>query len=66
MEEEEKEMAMLRSVIRKISEEEATKEFICKICLEPFLGKNDVFPFELCEHVYHKDCLAVYVKSQLD
>lgn len=47
-------------------EEEAEGEFKCRVCLEAFMENDGVFPLRGCEHVFHKECLQLYVKSQMD
>lgn len=53
---------MVNDTIRKVNEEETLKEFICKICLEP-LTENEVIPLENCEHVFHAECVEMFVKT---
>ena len=31
---------------------------ICKICFEEFDGVEDVVPLQMCEHVFHSECMA--------
>jgi len=38
-------------------------EFSCKICLTEYDEESAMFPQELCEHIFHKECLTSYVES---
>lgn len=38
-------------------------EFNCKICFDQFEEENSIFPLQLCEHIFHKECLAEYLKT---
>jgi hypothetical protein len=40
-------------------------EFTCKICLAEYDEEASMFPQELCEHIYHKDCLKNYIESRI-
>ena len=40
-------------------------EFNCKICFDQFEDENSIFPLQLCEHVFHNECLGMYLKTQI-
>lgn len=51
--------------LRDEQEEEEMNEFNCKICLDGFGDENSIFPLQLCEHVFHKDCLGEYLRTEI-
>jgi ariadne-1 len=38
--------------------------FICQICFEGFTEES-VFPLSSCDHVFHEDCLAAFLRQAL-
>lgn len=40
-------------------------EFNCKICIEQFEDDNGIFPLQLCEHVFHRECLSEFLRGQI-
>ena len=61
-EEEEKELIDLRQAL----ESKEMDTFTCKICFEQFEDEGEIFPLNLCEHVFHRECLQHYLESQIE
>lgn len=51
--------------VKNVQEGEEAKEFICKICLETLVDK-EVIPLSSCEHVFHAECINLFIQSQVD
>ena len=41
-------------------------EFICKICFGNFEDENELVPLDLCDHIFHKECLESYIHQRID
>ena len=39
--------------------------FRCQICLDTFTEELDVIPLELCEHLFHTECMSHYLETQI-
>ena len=70
-----------RELIKKLMAEEShdvqcrletSADLRCKICLEAFseVSEDDslssILPLQLCEHIFHTECMALYLQSQVD
>ncbi len=47
--------------MRRVNEENS--KFTCRICFEKFEQETDVYLLELCEHVFHEECMTHYIHS---
>jgi len=52
--------------IKKEREAEEEQEFNCKICFEVFEEENEIMPLQLCEHIFHQECMIQYLKSKIE
>jgi hypothetical protein len=46
---------------RKLREE----TFTCKICYEQYEDASEILPLDLCEHVFHQECLSIYLQTEI-
>ena len=40
--------------------------FTCKICYEPYVDENTIFLMDVCDDVFHAECLKIYLEFQIN